>query len=310
VSSPLSAADEKALALYNVLGARYRVSGDSATRLEDVRAMKQVVLDSRVSLAIRANMLNMLAAQYSLSGADPAVSAEVFADAPFNQYYEKAADDDRTARLSARKLFEWSYGMKPTSFAAINIARWYSEQPAFNPGLDTATRRAYNNAAHEYLLKAEAASIEEARNDSTYLNSTRYMQYRYWRAVIIGRLANSNSHGSIYKNQYRQLYDEFFRFAATQDNALAQEYVPYARLFYARALAADDASDEAKVQLDTLASELLKLSNVPTNVFVRFLKNEYAYRRDGATWKNLVASNFVLSPALKAAVSGVVGAEL
>lgn len=307
-NDPNSSAEEKALATYNTLGAEFRLTGDINTRLSDVRKMKAIVLDESVSLKTRANVLNNLAAAYSNSGATPSVADEIFKDEPFRQYYSAAEDPDRMVRLSTRKLFEWSYSMNPTSYAAISIARWYSEQQAFNPGLATSTLRAYADLAEDYLKKADAASEEEMREDRTYSDSVRYLVYRHWRTVVIGRLAAPDR--PEYQKIFRSTYDEFITFTQTQQNVLARGFLFYARLYYASKLSrvGDDAN--AKIQLDLLAGELNSVPDPSTNIFLRFLRNEHEERPTGASWINLVESKYALSPAFKAAVEKVLASPL
>jgi hypothetical protein len=200
--------------------------------------------------------------------------------------------------------------LRPTSFAAIQIARWYSEQKAFYPDLSPAKNGEYGFLADDYLKKADAASVQEAKEDPTYLNSTRYLVYRYGRAVVIGRLAGfQNRLGPEYQPKYRAAYEEFIDFAETQENVIAREYVLYSRMFYAQTLLRNKDEAATKQQLDLLAQEILAVLNVDTtpssSVFLRFLRNEYKYRSDGATWKNLVEGEYKYSPNFKAAIEKV-----
>ena len=301
---PGSSAEAKALATLNTLGAEYRVTGEASTRLSDVKKMKEIIMNESVSLWTRVSALNTLAGQYSISGGDSAVFAEIFKDKPFSDYFASAEDPDRTARLSARKLFEWSYSMRPTSFAAINISRWYSEQMLFNPNLPTSTRTKDLDIAEDYLKKADAVSLEEAKQDSSYSDSGRYLVYRYWRTVIFGRLAGPTR--PEYLSEYRATYDEFISFAKAQRNVLAEEYLSYARLYYAAKLALEKDTVGAKTQLDLLADEMSLVSDPSVSVFMRFLRNEYTNRPTGPSWKNLVENKYAISPKFKAAVEKVI----
>lgn len=302
-NDPYKSADDKALAVYSTLGAGYRLSGDVSTRIADIQKMKKIILDPQVSLWIRVNMLNVLASAYSTSGGDQDVVAEVFKDAPFSAYTATAKDADQSARLSARKLFEWSYSMKPTSLAAISIARWHSEQVYYNPTQATSTTREQFMAAADYMRKADAASLVEKGEDPTFINSTRYLVYLHWRAVIYGRLAGVK--GEPYQSNYRSVYDDFISYAQSQNTVFAEEYLHYARLYYARRLAQDQDFIGAKKQLDTLAQEMNAIRDPKISVFLQFLRTEGA-RPEAATWQNLVFSGFVISPEFKAAVEKVV----
>ncbi len=282
-------ADEKALALYASLGIQYRLTGDPETRLVDIRNMKKAILDATVSGKVRVNILNVLAGQYSISGRDNAVFMEIYKDAPFDQYLAKGDPD-----LSARKLYEWSYSLLPTSNAAIGIASWYTEQVILNRDQPRTITTEYAATAEEWLSKGATASEEEAKQDPTYGDSTRYLVYRYWRAVIIGRL--SVQKGEPYLSDYRTEFENFFTFAKGQQNILAEEYILYGRLFYAQLLLRNDDSVSAKIQADLLATALNTVLQPETSVFIRFLKNES--QRNGATWRG-ISSLFTISPYFK-----------
>lgn len=306
-NSPEATAEEKAQATFLSIGARYWVTGDSASRLEDIRMMKDIVRDESLSLDIRVNALNLIAAQYSISGADADIYEEIYKDAPFSQYRSDDPNMDRAARLAGRNLFEWSMSMKPTSMAAIHIARWYSEQAVFATSTDSVSNTDNSQKAEQYLRSADALAMNEVSADPRLVNTPQYLLYKYWRSVIIGRLAASPMVGAGYKDLYRSTYDEFIQFADAQPSPIADEYILYARLFYAGALARD-ADPGARAQLDLLAEGINAADS--KSVFKLFLKNEYELRPTGATWVNLVQRQFVRSSEFKAAVEAVVGKKL
>ncbi|MSU74715.1 hypothetical protein EXS57_02970 [Candidatus Kaiserbacteria bacterium] len=293
-------ADEKALALYASLGTQYRLTGDPKARLIDIRNMKPAILDATVSGKVRVNILNALAGQYSISGGDTAVFMEIYKDAPFDQYLVKGDPN-----LSARKLYEWSYSLLPTSSAAIGIARWYTEQVILNRDQPRTITTEYAATAEGWLNKADAATEQEAKNDPTYGDSTRYLVYRYWRAVIIGRL--SVQKGEPYLSDYRTEFENFFTFAKGQQNILAEEYILYGHLFYAQLLVRNDDRTTAKAQADLLATALNDVSNPGTSVFISFLK--YESSRNGATWSG-ISSLFTVSPSFKEAVDKVLATQV
>ncbi len=290
-------ADEKALALFATLGTQFRLTGDPETRLVDIRNMKKVILDTAVSGSVRINILNTLAMQYSISARDNAVFMEIYKDAPFDQYLAKGDPD-----LSARKLYEWSYSLFPTSNAAISIARWYTEQAIINSDQPLNVTQVYAATAEEWLKKADVATKEEAKRDPSYGDSTRYLVYRYWRTIVIGRLAVQK--GEPYRSSYRTEFEDFFTFAEGQQNTLAADYILYGRLFYAQRFIYDNDNAAAKVQADLLATALTAVSDPKTSAFIRFLKNESA--RNGVTWRG-ISSLFPVSPAFKEAVQKALG---
>lgn len=300
-SDPKNSAEAKALATFSTIGAQYRLTADTNARLIDIRNMKKIILDRELSLWTRVNTLNALGSQYSNSGRDPAVFAEIYKDAPFETYLVPGDPD-----LSARHLAEWSYEMMPTSFAAIGIARWYTEQYITNPNQAASVTASNAAIAEDYLKKADAAALEEAKQDSAYPNSTRYLVYRYWRAMIIARLAVQK--GEPYVSQYKAVYNEFIKYGLTQRNVLAKDFVLYARLFFAQRLTQEDDQVAAKAQLDLLAQELRAVATSTTSVFVQFLKNESRNAPTGPNWT--AAKNMsLISPNFKAEVEKVLASS-
>jgi hypothetical protein len=299
VSNPNKTEEAKANAIYNSLGAAYRLSGDKKDMMTDIQNMKNIITNESLSLEIRAATLDVLAKEYDISGNDPAVFAEIYKDAPFNQYL---AEGDPF--LSSRHLAEWSYQLLPSSNAAIIIARWYTDQFTNNPNLPADKVNEYVAAAVEYLKKADAASVAEAGISSTYSGSRKYLFYRSWRALVVGRLGGQLDE---YASQYRQSYNDFITFAESQQNAIAREAIAPTRLAYAQHLTRDKDTDAAKVQLSILAQDIANAGK--DNVFVNFLRNEYKYRPNGDRWR-VVKSMAAVSPEFKAAVEKVVGVTL
>jgi hypothetical protein len=297
LDDPARSPDEKALAQLIAVGSEYRLTGAPEARVRDIAIMKQLVSDPALSRYTRINTLNTLANLYSMSGRDPEVLTEVFKDAPYNSFLITGDPD-----LSVRRVYEWSYSQLPTSFAAINIARWYSEQLIRNPDQTAELTAEYAAVAQEYLNKADETARIEAGQDQNFAGSTRDVIYQYWRTLIIGRLATQI--GAPYDSQYRGAYQAFFDYVATVDNVYAQEYELYARLFFAQRLVrtGDDAS--AQGQLAILTTKLRDLENADVNPFVRFLRNERANRPDGANWQAVV-NLFELSSEFKTVVEGL-----
>lgn len=302
-NDPNKTAEEKALALYATLGAQYRLAGDTGTRLQEVWDMKIAIMDPAVSLRTRVNILNVLSNQYSVSGNDAAVFAEVYKGTPFNQYL---VPGDQYS--SALNLAEWSYSMMPTNFAAMRIARLYTEKIFFNPDQTAKTTKENASIAADYVEKADALSLQDEKENPTYLDGSAYLVFRFWRTVVIGRLANQI--GEPYVSQYHQTYDDFISFAKARKDVFSEEYLSYARLYFAAQLVRDSDTAGAKAQLDLLASEIEAIPDKDVSVFLQFLRNEYRDRPTGATWKNLVENQYKVSSSFKAAVEKIiVGAQ-
>ena len=296
-NDPRKSVEEKALATYSALGVQYRLTGDSNTRLIDIQNMKDVILDERVSRRTRVNTLNVLANEYLTSDEDPAVFAEMYKDAPFKEYLVPG-DPDR----SALQLAEWSYSMMPTSDAAIGIALWYTKQNVLNPKQPASEMKANVDRGVEYLNKADAASVQEAQQDMTYPNSTRYLSYRYWRIIVVKRLASQK--GEPYQSQYQSAYKEFITYAKGVPNILANEYIAYARLYYASQLAGNGDTAGAKNQLDALAQEM-SVAVSSDQKFARFLRDEHTNRPNGEQW-SIVKKMYAISASFKAAVEKII----
>ena len=298
INDPTKSNEEKAIATYGAAGAKFHVTGDIHDRLEDIRNLKKIVVDSTISLQTRVAALNILAASYYDSGRDPVVSAEVYKDAPFSTYLAPGQPE-----LSARHLYEWSYSLAPTSLAAIRIAEWYSAQYINHPGQSEDMTKAYAVLAEEYMNKADSASLKETQNDPAYLDSALNVNYRYWKANITGRLATQV--GEPYLSQYRDVYDEYIAFAQKSPNVLAKEYLFYARLFYSSELVAHKDSKAAKAQLDLLATELSTLLNPNATGFVRFLRNNQKNQPTGFNW-TVTKNSFAISPNFQHAVEKII----
>ncbi len=290
--------EEKAIATYVAAGARFHLSGDVDDRLTDIQEIKKVVLNENISLQSRVNALNVLAASYGDSGRDPVVFAELYKDEPFRQYFV-----EKDPELSARKLYEWSYSMKPTAVAAARISKWYAEQYVFNPKQTAQQTAEYAALAVDWLNKADAASLAETRYDPTYAGGSRYIEYRHWKAVNIGRI--SRQIPEPYGSMWRTAYNDYIDLLKSSDVALAKENIFYARFTYALRLMVDKDTAGAKVQFDELANMLNALSNPDTVAYVRFLRNTYENQPDGSNWVQ-IRQAYGISPAFKTAVEKII----
>lgn len=299
--------EEKAMAVFNALGAEYKVTGEISAVLKDIQDMKTIILNERLTPVLRAETLDVLAKEYAITGRNPAVFAEIYKDAPFSNYL--AAGDPE---LSSRRLAEWSYQIMPSSNAAILVANWYTTQLLQKADLPKDTVDTYVANATDYLKKADAASVEEASNAKTYSESRRYMYYLFYRAVVIGQLSNYSAE---FKGQYRDAFEKFLVFAQEQSsvktNVVAAEFALFAHLAYAQQLSRDGDTAAAVVQLDTLAAELDAISKdqARTNGFFHTMNNERKNNPNGARWTGVVKMT-TLSQRFKSAMENVVNVAI
>ncbi len=280
-SSPLKDVNEKALAIIGSTNVKFSMTGDTKTLLEEIDNMKKVSLDPAVDLRVRVEALGTLSAAFCRSGRDPLIFAELYKDEPFRSYLAPGDPD-----LSARHLAEWSYGQRPTSFAAIRITRWYSEQMLENTDPSSKTRAQYAAETKKYLQSADKLAESELSRTPALSQSIPYIAYRMWRAVAIGRLAAVE--GEPYKSQYKDEFEGLFSFIDGLNNVGAREYEYLGRHFYADLLLRIDSdTPAAKEQLNILVRELRALPNPDVVTYVRFLRNENRSNPNGYLWRSV-----------------------
>ena len=302
-NDPSASAEEKAMALTASEGAQYYLSGNINDLLQDIGSLKQVVLDTSLSLQTRVAALNALALSYPDASGDQAVTDELYKDPPFSTYL---VPDQPT--LSARQLYDWSYNLLPTPEAAIHIAKWYGDQYVSHPYLSTSTTQTYIAAAEENLNNAESGALARAQTDPSYTGSDQYyVDYQFWKAIVIGRLAAQNV--PPYTTEYQSEFDQYINFAKQSPNIHAKALIPYAEFNYAQDLSAADPTD-AKAELDVLASDLNTLPVATSTVgFVRLIRNTYIYPHSdqptGSTWANIVELE-AISPNFKSAINRII----
>jgi hypothetical protein len=303
-NNPLATLEEKAIATHTSTGAQYFKSGDVDDLVSDIAALKQVVLDTKITLPTRVNALNTLARTDSIASGDKTIPSTVFEGDPFNQYFVPGQPT-----LSYRKLYEWSYSLAPTPDAAIHIAKWYADQHLSHPELSASTRQEYIVLAEDYLRKGEAAVRTKARlAGPAYLESdSYYIGYQFWKACVIGRLAAQGV--APYTTEFRSGFDQYISFAERSQNRHAKAVLPYARFNYAQTLSTIDPA-AAKVQLDLLAKQLsARPATTDMFGFTRLVKNTYAHPHDeqpsGSIWANIVALT-ALSADFKNAIDTVI----
>ncbi len=292
-NDPTKTTEEKAIATFSADGARFHLTGNIDDRLQDIRDIKAAITDPTVPEKTKAYALNVLAASFNDMGRDAAVFTEVFKDAPFNAYLTPGDPE-----LSFRRLFEWSYEMFPTYWSAIRISKWYAEQYVYNPNQPIETTKAYAERAVEFLNKADALIASESRRDPEFLSSARYIEYRHWRAVNVGRL--SRQIGEPYTSQYRQGFEDYLALAEASPSAYARGSKLFGRYLYAARMFLDNDTVAVKTQLDLLAADMNAIENPDVVAFALFLRNTRS-QPTGLNW-TFIKNVSELSPAFKAAV--------
>ncbi len=292
-SKPLKDLDEQALAVLSSINLKFNVTADVNDMLADIQNLKKIFINPKVDLRVRVDALNAISASVCRSGRDPVIFNEVYKDAPFNAYLASNDPD-----LSARYMAEWSYSQLPTSFAAVRIVRWDSDQMLENKSISPETRVQYGEETKRYLNMAGQLVERELQRKAGYAKSIPYIAYKTWRAIAIGRLAAVE--GEPYKSQYKKEFEDFFTYIYDLKDVGALEYVFLSRHFYARVLLDEDAT-AAKKQLDILARELNELENPDTSTYVRWLRNSSRYSETGHQWQT-VKNMMKISPDFKATV--------
>ncbi|MDR3570908.1 MAG: hypothetical protein P4L81_01775 [Candidatus Pacebacteria bacterium] len=299
LNDPQVTNEQKAFAAINIAGVAFNVSGDVQSELNDVDAMKGIVLDQNLSANTRATAMSILGNAYNSSGNNMQVFNEVFKGDPLSTYLVSG-----NPQLSDLNVEEASYALSKTSTAAIYVAQIASGQYFQNPQQSASTTAAYAATAQQYLGYADTQSTIEAQT-SYYTNSNRYMIYRAGRAIVAGRLAIEV--GAPYEKLYRNEFQNFFQFAQTQKSTLAQDETLSVLYQYAKILAADKDVAGEKTQLDQLAQDLNTLANPAAHPLGALLLQAHA-NRSGATWLTLKAM-FAVSPNFAAAVTKLVTAS-
>lgn len=297
LQDPNSTAEQKAIATYSIAGAEFHATGDISTRLQDIKNLKQVVLDTTLSAPTRAIAANVLAASYGDSGRDTTVFAELFKDAPFNESLAPG-----NPGLSVRHLYEMSYGIYPSPEAAIHIAKWYADKAVLSNQLDATTTQSYITSAEEYLKKGEVAAAQRAKENPQYASGVQYyVWYQFWYATVVGRLAQSGV--APYTTQYRDEFNKYIDFTNKIQDVQALENLYYARFYYAQVLKADDAA-AATTQLDLLAQELDALKEPTRSGFVRLMQN--AFRQTDDPNRRVLRDLAAISPNFKTTMNRLV----
>ncbi len=291
---PNSDSSSRARAQFSIFGAQFELTGDVDSFISDIEKMKTIVLDETVDMRTRVNALNVIASSYYISGNNPSVFAAIYSTAPFNSYLV-----DKSPEMSARKLYEWSYSMRPTADAAIGISKWYGEQPIRNGVRMTEAQVAEVVAKSEQYLKlAEEAAYNEEKVDPQYLASARYQAYRYDRVRVILRLATQI--GEPYQSSYTDEINKFIDFAQQSGKVVSITQIRNVWFYQAAKLNRDGNTDGAKAVLKTLADSIAKEENPSKDSFIRFMYYELKLRPNGASALQL-NTMFGLSPEFKAA---------
>jgi len=272
VSDSSKTNSDRALAIMGSAGAEFHLTGDVNTSLQDIKALKQVVLDTTLSARTRAEAVNDLASLYAESGRSPIVFQEIFKDAPFSQSLVKDSP-----QLSIRKLYEWSYySISPTANAAVMLAKAYAVATSSSQQVSATDLATSNAAAEAWLKKADALVLSEQKSDPTYPESTMYANFLYYRTLAVTRLAKSV--GEPYKSEYPNDWESYIAFAQKSQNAVAKENLLYARFYYSDALSKDGKNEAAKAQTDLLIKDLNSLEEPYKHAFPLMIVNAYHYQ--------------------------------
>ncbi len=289
-------ADDKARAVIYSLGAG-RALGDTGAVAADVLSLKASIVDEGVSPALKAALINKLVTQLSVSGNDPAINNLIFADAPFDSY--RASGDDRKSLIN---LTMWSLETAPSAVAAITLARWHSQPSVPWAGGADAVTEASAQEALRFLTIADSRVDAESKDDPAYETRADFFFYRFWRAIIVGRLAEVL--GEPYTSQVRAEFDGFLSFAEAHPAAWAREWLPFARYWYAASLLDDADTDASREQLDLLTEELAVITQRETNSFILNVRDQFKRRGEG--W-GTISALADLSPSFKTAIEGIIG---
>jgi|GEM_PF-3292842 len=294
-----ASADEKARAVIYTLGAA-RALGDTSAVANDVRTLKATIAANNVAPAVKSELIDKLVGQLSISGNDPAIYDLVFADAPFAAY--RVAGDDRRSLMN---LSLWSLEISPSPVAAISLARWHSQPSVPWAGGSEAVSEESARDAVTYLALADELADAASANDASYAARGNYYFYLFWRAVVVGRLAEIL--GEPYESQVRAKFDEFIALAEERPALRAREWLSFARYWYAVSLVREAETEAAREQLDRLSEEIAIVPKKETNSFILNIRDQY--ERKGEGWETITAFA-AISPAFKSTIEGIIGASL
>ena len=291
--------ERRALADINVWNVEFKMTGDINDKIEALNDLKEVFWDPEVDVRVRVMALNQMSSAFCGSGRDPAVFEAIYQERPFSKYLAPGDPD-----LSAKNLAEYSLSLYPTSYAAIRVVRWYSEQ-ILDKSLATSTREQYLEESKKYLTLADELIQKEISDEPEIVDSTCYIIYRYWRAMTLARLARAV--GAPYDAQYREAFDSLIAdLQNRKQDVLAYEYNFYSLLFAAQHTNAIEEDQEiSREYLARLAVELDDVDSPARTRFARFLINLHTYEIDGKLWRN-VQRMAKISPEFDAAVDRII----
>src|SRR3989344_614222 len=157
LGSPESTRTSIARSARNVAPVEYRATGDIGAFLESIRVLKETIKDTAVNRAIKADNINELVNDYYISGQDPAVYAEIFKGAPFEEHLVEG-----NKRASLENLYQWSLETATSSRAAIGIAYLKARDLLEKPRPLTDAHVKTLGEVEEYLKIAEDAVASDA----------------------------------------------------------------------------------------------------------------------------------------------------
>ncbi len=269
VTSEIATPNAKASATFNIASAAFRDTGNIEDYIDNLEDMKAAVRDDRVSPLVKVTLLNMIASSYCRSGRTSEVFNRIYSGPLFEDFLVPKNPD-----LSSNHLYEYGYKLHPTSKAAVRIARWYSEEALYKWKNERALATQHLETAEKLLQEADVLNAEEETRFDGLENSTQDVSYWLWRAYDRGILARLKP--VPYAAEYKEAYRIFFERAAQTVHVGSKQQIPFAHVFYARALQKID-NDEAaaKAELIKAVQHAKNDPNPKASEFTIFIRNEY-----------------------------------
>ena len=302
ISNPTLSKEKKAVVEILTTASEFHETGNVDDRIKDTNILKDIVVDKDISLETRVAALNAIGSAYDDSGRDPKVFDALYKGNPGEPWGSYLVPNDPDQ--SSRNLYQWSYSMSPTAYAAIRIADWYALQWIYNRNLNADTQKQYVGKAIEFMNDADQLATKEMKETPNYELGNRNAIYRTWKVDTVFALSVQPG-GEAYKSQYRKVADSFVDYVKTIKNSIAVDNLFYVRADYAAVLNKDNDAAGAKVQLEALAQELNALPNPDTFGYVRYVRNILRFQSSGPT-ANRIRTLSALSPSYDAAIKKVI----
>jgi hypothetical protein len=282
--------------LANTAAIEYRMTADVRVLIPKIQALKKTVLDPAVEARTRADNLNAVMNFYEYSGEDPTVLKEIFAGNTYSSYW-----DEKSVALSFRNLAMWSMDINPTPRAAIQVAT-QNALYILESGLTTAKMAPYIQEAETYMVKADTLAANLLATVPKFKNTTRYIDYLFWKAFVLGTLAHVK--GGDYKTQYIPAYETVLATIPTQKNVFAEPYTQIANWHYAVFLMAVDNNKALAQEKLKKASQGIAIATHPD--FVHLIQNKKAgFLPPHSFLGDSLMTMAAISPEFKALIDGI-----